>query len=66
MRENIVKKLKEQIVQKELNKNNIDIPKIENLELLHENINIKDSNIISDLIENNPEVFYTALKRLWF
>lgn len=62
MRENIVKKLKEQIVQKELNKNNIDIPKIENLELLHENINIKDSNIISDLIENNPEVFYTALK----
>ena len=63
IKEQVVQKLKEQIVQKEIDKINIDA-EIKNIEIIYKDINIQNPTIISDLIENNLEVFYyTYLKK---
>ena len=64
IKEQIIQTLKEQIVQKEIDKNNIVSAKIENIDLIYKDINIQNQNIISNLIENNSEVLYdTYLKK---
>lgn len=57
-KENIVYKLKEQIVQKELDKININVNQINNIEIIYDDITIHNQGLIGELIENNPEVFY--------
>lgn len=64
IKEQIIQTLKEQIVQKEIDKNNIVSAKIENIDLIYKDLNIQNQNIISNLIENNSEVLYdTYLKK---
>lgn len=58
MIKNIEEKVKEQILQKELDKVNIDIKQVKNKEIIYEDINIKNIGILRGLFDDKRDFFY--------